>query len=124
MVQTTEMPKGIHGSIPVDAVGEALLKHYNVGITNPWFELGLSDQETYNRRKLPWAGKSYTVDDSGNLVGDAADVPDGLAAQWEAFAEESRDVIARDGAPGEKYGDLETFFEEGLSNMSPPSTSE
>lgn len=105
----------------MDAVGEALLKHYNVGITNPWFEAGLSDQETYNRRKLPWAGKSYTVDDSGSLVGDASDVPDGLVDQWEAFAQESRRVLGDNYQNGQ---DLEGFFENGLANMSPPSTSQ
>jgi len=122
-MQTSEMPTSIHGGISVDAVGEALLKHYNVGIKNPWFEIGLSDQETYNRRKLPWAGKSYTIDESGEISGDADGAPDGLVTQWEAFAEESRATIARPGEPGEKYGDLETFYEEGLQNMDPPSTS-
>lgn len=119
MVQTSQMPSSIHADIPVDAVGEALLQHYNVGITNPWFEAGLSDQETYNRRKLPWAGKSYTVTDAGEVAGDAPEVPEGLKRQWEAFAQEARNVI---GGTAGQHDNLEDFYDT-LTQMDPPSTS-
>lgn len=116
MVQTEQMPKSIHGDIAVDAIGEALLKHYNVGITNPWFELGLSDKETYNRRKLPWAGKNFTVDtDNGTVSGPGSEsLPDGLVQQWIDFAEEAESVLG-----GNEYGDLESLYNDGLTNMSP-----
>lgn len=104
------MPKSVQSDVPMEAVGEALLQHYNVGITNPWFEIGLSDQETYNRRKLPWAGKSYTVAEDGSLVGDNPEVPEGLAGAWENLADAARDHLEE-----EEFGDLETMFEEGLT---------
>lgn len=104
------MPKSIHADISVDAVGEALLQHYNMGITNPWFELGYSDQETYNRRKLPWAGKSYTVSQDGSVSGpNAEQIPENLKQQWRNLAETSRQVLE-----GQTFGDLETLYEEGL----------
>jgi len=120
MAETKEMPKSIHSGIPIDAIGEALLQHYNVGISNPWFEAGLSDQETYNRRKLPWAGKNYTVTDSGELAGDTSEVPAGLARQWEAFAQESREVI---GGTAGTHENLEDFYNT-LTQMNPPSASQ
>lgn len=111
MAQTSSMPKSIHGDIPMEAVGESLLMHYNVGIRNPWFDLGLSDQETYNRRKLPWAGKSYSVDEAGNVSGpNAESIPEGLKQQWTNLAEASRAVAQGEGA----YGDLETLYDEFL----------
>lgn len=113
MVETAAMPKSIHSDISVDAVGEALLQHYNVGIKNPWFEIGRSDQETYNRRKLPWAGKSYSVDRNGNVSGpNVEELPDGLTQQWAALASAARQVLE-----GNEYGDLDTLFEEGLSQI-------
>lgn len=115
MADTMQMPKSVHSDIPLDAIGEALLQHYNVGITNPWFEAGLSDQETYNRRKLPWAGKNYTVNDDGELVGDASEVPEGLARQWENFAEEATDTIG--GTEGQ-HESLEDFYDT-LTEMDP-----
>lgn len=39
----------------------------NVGIKNPWFDEGLSDQEYYNRKALPWEGAAYAVV-GGNIV--------------------------------------------------------
>lgn len=113
MVRTEAMPKSIQSDISVDAVGEALLKHYNVGIRNPWFEIGRSDQETYNRRKLPWAGKSYSVDQNGNVSGpNVEELPDSLTDRWAELASAARTHLAV-GEGG--FGDLETMFEEGLT---------
>lgn len=107
------MPASIHSDISVDAVGEALLQHYNVGIRNPWFDIGRSDQETYNRKKLPWAGKRYSVD--GNTVSgpNADSLPDGLTQQWQDFASEVQSVHA-----GNNYDGLEDMYQT-LVTMSP-----
>lgn len=117
MPETAQMPVSIHSDIPMDAIGEALLQHYNVGISNPWFEAGYSDQETYNRRKLPWAGKNYTITEDGDLVGDAPEVPAGLVTQWKAFAEESRQTFAN----YESGQDIHALYDQ-LKNINPPST--
>lgn len=100
----------------MDAIGEALLKHYNVGITNPWFEVGKSEKETYNRRKLPWAGKEFTVDtDNDSVAGPGADsLPDNLAQQWLNFAEEAESTL-----DGEEYDGLVDMYENGLTEMDP-----
>jgi len=105
------MPRSIHSGIDTEAVGEALLQHYNMGIKNPWYEIGVSEQETYNRRKLPWSGKIYKVDEGGNVSGpNAEQVPEKLKAQWKNLAEASRAVSDGEGA----YGDLETLYEDFL----------
>lgn len=112
MVETAQMPKSIQSDIPVDAVGEALLQHYNVGITNPWYELGISDQETYNRRKLPWAGKNYSVSDDGNVSGpNAAELPENLKENWRNLAQASRSILG--GTEGQWSG-LQEMYDEAL----------
>lgn len=102
------MPKSIQSDISVDAVGEALLQHYNVGITNPWFEAGYSDQETYNRRMLPWSGKSYTVDTATGTVSgpNAGEIPDGLKEQWVNLANAAQDVLG-----GNTYDNLDELYD-------------
>lgn len=113
MARTEAMPKSVQSDIPMDAVGEALLQHYNVGITNPWFEIGRSDQETYNRRKLPWAGKSYDVDEDGNVSGpNAEEIPENLKSSWSDLA-----TAARDNLKGNNYKNLEALFQQGLADM-------
>lgn len=113
MAQTSAMPKSVQSDIPMDAVGEALLQHYNVGIKNPWFEIGRSDQETYNRRKLPWAGKSYTVDENGNVSGPNADeIPENLKGSWANLASAARSQLK-----GNNYENLEALFQQGLSDV-------
>lgn len=113
MPETSAMPKSIQSDISVDAVGEALLQHYNVGISNPWFEIGRSDQETYNRRRLPWAGKNYSVDENGNVSGpNASEVPSNLKEQWAALAS-----AARNNLDGNRYENLEALFQQGLSDV-------
>lgn len=113
MPRTESMPKAIQSDIPMDAVGEALLQHYNVGITNPWFKIGRSDQETYNRRKLPWAGKSYSVDENGNVSGpNAEEIPENMKAQWASLADAATSVME-----GENYANLEAMFQQGLQEV-------
>jgi hypothetical protein len=113
MAQTKAMPKSIQSDIPMEAVGEALLQHYNVGISNPWFEIGRSDQETYNRRKLPWAGKNYTVDENGNVSGpNVESLPENLVNSWGRLADSARANLR-----GERYENLEAFFQQGLADV-------
>jgi hypothetical protein len=112
MVQTSQMPKSVQSDISMEAVGEALLQHYNVGITNPWFEIGRSDQETYNRRKLPWAGKTYTVE-GGTVSGPNSDeIPEGLKSSWKAMAEAASSELE-----GNNYKNLEALFQQGLADV-------
>lgn len=107
------MPKSVQSDIPMDAVGEALLQHYNVGISNPWFEIGRSDQETYNRRRLPWSGKNYSVDENGNVSGPNADeIPENLQESWGRLAEAARTHLR-----GNNYENLEALFQQGLSEV-------
>lgn len=114
MVETEQMPTGIHSSIPIDAVGEALLQHYNVGIPNPWAAIGISDQETYNRRKLPWAGKSFTVDSDGNVIGETPrGVSEDMEEVWGNLATTMDDMAEGEG----EYGDLKTLHEELLTEV-------
>jgi len=112
MARTAQMPKSVQSDVPMDAVGEALLQHYNVGIENPWYKIGKSDQETYNRRKLPWAGKTYNVDEAGDLTGDNPEVPEKMARAWEGLAKAARTYLE-----DENFGDLETLYEEGLEDV-------
>jgi len=111
MVDTAQMPKSIQSDISVDAVGEALLQHYNVGIENPWYAAGYSDQETYNRRMLPWSGKNYTVDEAGNVSGPNAEaLPESLKEQWASLAQSARNNLK-----GNEYENLTDLYENGLS---------
>lgn len=113
MPRTENMPKGIQSDIPIEAVGDALLQHYNVGIQNPWYDIGRSDQETYNRRKLPWAGKSYSVDENGNVSGpNSEQIPEGLKSAWSNLADAAREVMG-----GESYENLEAMFQQGLQEV-------
>lgn len=111
MAQVTDFPKSIHSDVDPAAIGEVLARFYNVGITNPWFEAGLSDQETYNRRRLPWSGFDYSVDtDTGNVSGpNIENVPESLQERWVRLAEESQENGA-----GEFYADLQELKEERL----------
>lgn len=113
MVDTAQMPKSIQSDISVDAVGEALLQHYNVGIENPWYAAGYSDQETYNRRMLPWSGKNYTVDEQGNVSGPNAEaLPENLKEQWASLAQSARNNLK-----GNTYENLTDLYENGLSEV-------
>jgi hypothetical protein len=110
MAQTSQMPKSVQSDIAMEAVGEALLQHYNVGITNPWFEAGHSDQETYNRRKLPWSGKTYTVED-GNVSGpNAEEIDENMKQAWRDMAEAATSELK-----GNRYEDLDALYEQGLT---------
>lgn len=112
--QASEFPKSIHSSIQPEAIGAVLAKHYNVGVTNPWFEAGLSDQPTYTRRRLPWSGYSYTADpDTGRVSGPNADqIPAGLKQVWLNMAAASKNT-----GVGEVYADLEELKEERLDEI-------
>lgn len=113
MARTSEMPRSVHSHISVDAVGEALLKHYT-SAHNPWFDIGLSDQETYFRRRLPWAGKSYSVSENGNVSGPNAEaLPENLKDNWRNLASAARSVTTGPGS----YGDLETLHEDFLTEI-------
>lgn len=113
MVDTAQMPMSIQSDISVDAVGEALLQHYNVGIENPWYAAGYSDQETYNRRMLPWSGKKYKVDENGHVSGPNAEaLPEDLKEQWASLAQSARDYL-----DGEEFDDLKDLYENGLSKV-------
>lgn len=114
MARTESMPLSIQSDVPLTAVGEALLQHYNVGIKNPWFEEGHSDQETYNRRQLPWAGNSYTVDtDDGTVSGpNPEELDSNLTDQWIELAK-----AAEDNLKGERYEDLDAMYKTGLQEM-------
>lgn len=80
----------------------------NVGIKNPWYDEGLSDQEYYNRKALPWEGAAYAVA-GGTIVKVAgrAGAADGneieqqypnLAEVWQRFASAQRDRQANPGS--------------------------
>ena len=76
-------------------------RNVNVGIKNPWFEEGLSDQEFYNRKALPWEGAAYAV--AGGTIVKVAGRPDAadgdeiesqypnLAEVWNRFARAQQD---------------------------------
>jgi len=55
-------------SAPAEAILSGIdPRDVNVGIKNPWFDEGLSDQEFYNRKALPWEGAAYAVQ-GGTIV--------------------------------------------------------
>jgi len=100
----------VHSTLQPTAIAEVLAQHYNVGITNPWFEAGLSEQETYTRRQLPWSGNNYEVSPSGNVSGaNASKIPEGLKEQWRRMSEASRNIGA-----GERYENLEALYNDRL----------
>lgn len=112
-LKTSQLPTSVHSDIDPSAVAEVLMMHYNVGITNPWYEAGLSDQETYNRRRLPWSGRNYHVDEDGNVSGpNLENVKDSLQERWAALAESSRENLK-----GNVYGDLEELYNDGLTEV-------
>ena len=80
----------------------------NVGIKNPWYDEGLSDQEYYNRKALPWEGAAYAIS-GGTIVKVAgrAGAADGdqiesqypnLAEVWQRFASAQQDRQANPGS--------------------------
>jgi len=80
----------------------------NVGIKNPWYDEGLSDQEYYNRKALPWEGAAYAIA-GGTIVKVAgrAGAADGseierqypnLAEVWQRFASAQKDRQANPGS--------------------------
>lgn len=108
MARTAEMPTAIHSDVDASVVAEPLLQHYNVGCTNPWYDAGLSSQETYTRRKLPWAGKEYNVDENGNVsgvTGDANAIHENMKDAWRNLASASRDILG-----GNEYDDLKDLY--------------
>ena len=88
----------------------------NVGIKNPWFEEGLSDQEFYNRKALPWEGAAYTI--AGGSVVKVAGRPDAadgseiesqypnLAEVWNRFARAQQDRQANPGSISALVNDM------------------
>ena len=88
----------------------------NVGIKNPWFEDGLSDQEFYNRKALPWEGAAYTI--AGGSVVKVAGRPDAadgseiesqypnLAEVWNRFARAQQDRQANPGSISALVNDM------------------
>lgn len=94
-------------------MADVLAKHYNVGITNPWYEIGRSEQETYTRRQLPWAGNNYSVSADGTVSGpNKSKVPDGIQQQWKRMASASRSI-----GNGENYENLEALYQQRLSKI-------
>lgn len=43
-------------------------RNVNVGIDNPYYATGDSNQETYNRHALPWEGAAYAVTGTGEII--------------------------------------------------------
>ncbi len=89
-------------SAPAEAILSGIdPRDVNIGIKNPWFEEGLSDQEYYNRSALPWEGAAYAI--AGGSVVKVAGRPgaaDGdeiesqypnLAEVWNRFARAQQD---------------------------------
>lgn len=82
-------------------------RNVNVGIENPYYDAGFSDQETYNRKALPWEGAAYTfVNGSLVKVAGRADADTGseletrypnLVEVWNRFADAQQQ---RDSNPG------------------------
>lgn len=97
-------------TIPAEAIVSAIdPRNINVGIKNPAYEAGQSDQEFYNRKALPWEGAAYAVSPtSGDIIKvggrpDAASGPEiqsdypNLAEVWARFAAAQQN---RDPNPG------------------------
>lgn len=116
-------------SIPASAiVAQIDPRNVNVGIKNPAYEVGQSDQEYYNRKALPWEGAAYAVDPgTGSIVKvagrpDAADgstienAYEGLAEMWTRFAAAQQNRDPNPGSLSALYADQEQV----MSNVSGP----
>lgn len=92
---------------------EALLagidpRNINIGIENPYYDEGYSDQETYNRKALPWEGAAYVVaGGSITKIGGRPDALEGpelerqypnLAEVWNRFARAQDDRQSNPGS--------------------------
>lgn len=88
----------------------------NVGIKNPWFEEGLSDQEYYNRKALPWEGAAYAIA-GGSIVkvagrpgaADGAQIEQmypNLAEVWNRFARAQQDRQSNPGSISALVNDM------------------
>lgn len=96
-------------SAPASAILNSIdPRDVNVGIKNPWFEEGLSDQEFYNRKALPWEGAAYAIT-GGTIVkvagrSNAATGPEienqypNLAEVWNRFARAQQDRQSNPGS--------------------------
>jgi hypothetical protein len=96
-------------SAPAEAILSSIdPRDVNVGIKNPAYEDGLSDQEFYNRKALPWEGAAYAVA-GGTIVkvagrSGAASGPEieqqypNLAEVWQRFAAAQQDRQANPGS--------------------------
>ena len=83
-------------------------RNVNIGIKNPWFEEGLSDQEYYNRKALPWEGAAYAI--AGGTIVKVAGRPDALSGDeienqypnlaevWNRFARAQQDRQSNPGS--------------------------
>ena len=116
-------------SIPASAiVAQIDPRNIHVGIKNPAYDEGASDQEFYNRKALPWEGAAYAVDPgTGSIVQvagrpDAASGPDienkyeGLAEVWTRFAAAQQNRDPNPGSLSQLYADQRSV----LSNVSGP----
>lgn len=72
-----EIAGGLSSVEPAALLGTIDPRNVNIGIDNPWYDEGLSDQETYNRKALPWAGAAYAV--VGGSIVQVAGRPDALS---------------------------------------------
>lgn len=103
-----EVAGGLSSADPSVIMGQIDPRNVNVGIDNPYYESGYSDQETYNRKALPWEGAAYAIV-GGSIVKVAgrAGAADGeeiensypnLAEVWNRFAQAQRDRQSNPGS--------------------------
>lgn len=102
-----EVAGGLSSADPSVILSNINPRNVHVGIKNPYYEAGYSDQETYNRKALPWEGAAYAiVGGSVVKVAGRADAASGdeiesqypnLAEVWNRFARAQQD---RDANPG------------------------
>lgn len=52
---------GLSSAPPSALLQQVDPRDVNVGIKNPYYEKGHSDQEYYNRKALPWEGAAYSI---------------------------------------------------------------